>query len=192
MPSNRNSCHMLRELSRCLHITCGTLPHASDMLDPCTRTLTRPSLLSSLLHPACLQVYKALYDGVQVVAAKVLTGLNDERVLDSFVREVRCCPLPLHTALAAALQGAPLWRVVLLAESLQCARSLCSPIRSHCPFSCCSASTPLTAAAAVLSGVLIRAVTLHSPSFCCSVVITALRCAALCCAAGGHFEGHAG
>ncbi|EFN59227.1 hypothetical protein CHLNCDRAFT_138200 [Chlorella variabilis] len=33
------------------------------------------------------QVYKALYDGVQVVAAKVLTGLADERVFQSFVRE---------------------------------------------------------------------------------------------------------
>jgi hypothetical protein len=33
-------------------------------------------------------VYKALYDGVQVVAAKVLTGLRDERIFQSFVREV--------------------------------------------------------------------------------------------------------
>jgi hypothetical protein len=34
------------------------------------------------------QVYKALFDGVQVVAAKVLTGLTDERVFQSFVDEV--------------------------------------------------------------------------------------------------------
>lgn len=34
-------------------------------------------------------VYKALYDGVQVVAAKVLTGLSDERMFNAFVREVR-------------------------------------------------------------------------------------------------------
>ena len=40
-------------------------------------------------HPPPVQVYKALYDGVQVVAAKVLTGLGDERVFQSFVREVR-------------------------------------------------------------------------------------------------------
>ncbi|KAL4431266.1 hypothetical protein ABPG75_006522 [Micractinium tetrahymenae] len=33
------------------------------------------------------QVYKALYDGVQVVAAKVLTGLGDERLFQSFMRE---------------------------------------------------------------------------------------------------------
>jgi hypothetical protein len=33
-------------------------------------------------------VYKALFDGVQVVAAKVLTGLTDERVFQSFVDEV--------------------------------------------------------------------------------------------------------
>ncbi|PRW58424.1 serine threonine- kinase isoform B [Chlorella sorokiniana] len=33
------------------------------------------------------QVYKALYDGVQVVAAKVLTGLSDERMFNAFVRE---------------------------------------------------------------------------------------------------------
>lgn len=33
------------------------------------------------------QVYKALYDGVQVVAAKVLTGLTDAGVFQSFVHE---------------------------------------------------------------------------------------------------------
>ena len=46
--------------------------------------------------PLCLllplpQVYKALFDGVQVVAAKVLTGLRDERVFESFVHEVGGC-----------------------------------------------------------------------------------------------------
>lgn len=50
------------------------------MLQPCQHAVAAP--------PACLQVYKALYDGVQVVAAKVLTGLADERVFQSFVREV--------------------------------------------------------------------------------------------------------
>lgn len=41
---------------------------------------------------ACIAVYKALYDGVQVVAAKVLTGLSDERMFNAFVREVRRFP----------------------------------------------------------------------------------------------------
>lgn len=40
-------------------------------------------------HPT-LAVYKSLYDGVQVVAAKVLTGLSDERMFNAFLREVRC------------------------------------------------------------------------------------------------------
>jgi hypothetical protein len=46
-------------------------------------------MLRCRLPPASpLQVYKALFDGVQVVAAKVLTGLTDERVFQSFVDEV--------------------------------------------------------------------------------------------------------
>lgn len=46
------------------------------------------TLISSTpLFPA--QVYKALYDDVQVVAVKVLSGMSDPAALEAVLREVR-------------------------------------------------------------------------------------------------------
>lgn len=72
------------------------LPHLVR-LHPTLLPLT-PLLAPPFLFPSQTPtVYKSLYDGVQVVAAKVLTGLSDERMFNAFVREVGlvvCCRMP--------------------------------------------------------------------------------------------------
>lgn len=47
--------------------------------------MPKPVLIPYLIHLVCLQVYKALKGGVQVVAVKKLSHIN-ERVQDAFVK----------------------------------------------------------------------------------------------------------
>eukprot|EP00887_Chlorella_sp_A99_P006860 scaffold2.g6860.t1 len=70
----------------------------------------------SLGEGAFGQVFKALYDGVQVVAAKVLTRLSDDAQLESFVQEARilrdCRDRNIVQLVTEFMEGGDLYRAL--------------------------------------------------------------------------------